>query len=87
MFTEYLLYIKHDGELDDSDLIKGVYKLAEEERLALLCFFIKDCLIFSSFNKLNSRTRLKIESKKEDEDKMWVIVTSKNQQPIRMRGY
>lgn len=30
---------------------------------------------------------LKIEPKKEDKDKMWVIVTSKNQQPIRMRGY
>lgn len=79
------LYIKHDGKLDDSDLIKGVYKLAEEERLAFLCFFVKDCLIFSSFNKLNPRARLKIEPIKEDEDKMRVTVTSKDQQPIRMR--
>lgn len=48
------LYINHNIILNDSDLIRGICKLAEEERLSLLLFFVKDCLVLSSFNKLNS---------------------------------
>ena len=52
------LYIKKNIILNDSDLIRGIFKLAENERLSLLLFFVKDCLVLSSFNKLNSYNSL-----------------------------
>lgn len=79
------LYINKNVILNDSDLIRGIYKLAEDERLSLLLFFVKDCLVLSSFNKLNSYKDLEFDSKKDEEGKLLVTVKTKNHVPLRMR--
>ena len=79
------LYINKNVILNDSDLIRGIYKLAEDERLSLLLFFVKDCLVLSSFNKLNSYKDLEFVSKKDEEGKLLVTVKTKNHVPLRMR--
>lgn len=79
------LYINKNVILNDSDLIRGIYKLAEDERLSLLLFFVKDCLVLSSFNKLNSYKDLEFDSKKDEEGKLLVTVKTKNHIPLRMR--
>lgn len=79
------LYINKNVILNDSDLIRGIYKLAEDERLSLLLFFVKDCLVLSSFNKLNSYKDLEFDSKKDEEGKLLVTVKTKNYVPLRMR--
>lgn len=79
------LYINTNVKLNDSDLIRGIYKLAEDERLSLLLFFVKDCLVLSSFNKLNSYKDLEFESKNGEDGKLLVTVKTKNQGPLRMR--
>lgn len=79
------LYINKNVILNDSDLIRGIYKLAEDERLSLLLFFVKDCLVLSSFNKLNSYKDQEFDSKKDEEGKLLVTVKTKNHVPLRMR--
>lgn len=79
------LYINKNVILNDSDLIRGIYKLAEDERLSLLLFFVKDCLVLSSFNNLNSYKDLEFDSKKDEEGKLLVTVKTKNHVPLRMR--
>lgn len=79
------LYINKNVILNDSDLIRGIYKLAEDERLSLLLFFVKDCLVLSSFNKLNSYKDLEFDSKKDEEGKLLVTVKTNNHVPLRMR--
>lgn len=79
------LYINTNVKLNDSDLIRGIYKLAEDERLSLLLFFVKDCLVLSSFNKLNSYKDLEFDSKNGEDGKLLVTVKTKNQGPLRMR--
>ena len=79
------LYINTNVKLNDSDLIRGIYNLAEDERLSLLLFFVKDCLVLSSFNKLNSYKDLEFDSKNGEDGKLLVTVKTKNQGPLRMR--
>lgn len=79
------LYINKNVILNDSDLIRGVCKLAEDERLSLLLFFVKDCLVLSSFNKLNIYKDLEFDSKKDEDAKLLVTVKTKNHVPLRMR--
>lgn len=79
------LYINTNVKLNDSDLIRGIYNLAEDERLSLLLFFVKDCLVLSSFNKLNSYKGLEFDSKNGEDGKLLVTVKTKNQGPLRMR--
>lgn len=79
------LYINKNVKLNDSDLIRGIYKLAEDERLSLLLFFVKDCLVLSSFNRLNSYKDLEFESKNDKDSKLLVTVKTKNQVHLRMR--
>lgn len=79
------LYIKKNIILNDSDLIRGIFKLAENERLSLLLFFVKDCLVLSSFNKLNSYKDLEFDSKNDEDGKLLVTVKTRNQVSLRMR--
>lgn len=79
------LYIKKNIILNDSDLIRGILKLAENERLSLLLFFVKDCLVLSSFNKLNSYKDLEFDSKNDEDGKLLVTVKTRNQVSLRMR--
>ena len=79
------LYINPNIILNDFDLIRGISKLGQEERQLLLLFFVKDCLIMSSFNKLNHYKNLNFTSQIDGDGKILVIVKSKNQEPIRMR--
>lgn len=80
------LYINHNVILNDSDLIRGICKLAEEERLSLLLFFVKDCLVLSSFNKLNSYKDLEFDTKDDEKGKLMVTVKTKNRETLRMRN-
>ena len=79
------MYINQNVILNDFDLIRGICKLPEEERLALLLLFVKDCLVMSSFNKLNSYKDLVFDSKIDEDGKIWVNVKSRNQVALRMR--
>lgn len=79
------MYINKNEMLNDSDLIRGICKLTEDERLSLLLFFVKDCLVLSSFNKLNSYKDLEFDSKKDEDGKLLVTVKTKNHVPLRMR--
>lgn len=79
------LYINPNKILNDFDLIRGISKLSQEERLSLLLFFVKDCLIMSSFNRLNIYKNLNFTPKVDGAGKLLVIVKSKNQKPLRMR--
>ena len=79
------MYINQNVVLNDFDLIRGICKLPEEERLALLLFFVKDCLVMSSFNRLNSYKDLVFDSKIDEDGKIWVNVKSKDQVALRMR--
>lgn len=79
------LYVNKNVKLKDSDLIRGLCKLAEDERLSLLFFFVKDCLVLSSFNKLNSYRDLEFDSKNDEDGKLLVTVKTKNQGSLRMR--
>lgn len=80
------LYINHNIILNDSDLIRGICKLAEEERLSLLLFFVKDCLVLSSFNKLNSYKDLEFDTEDDEEGILMVTVKTKNRETLRMRN-
>lgn len=80
------LYINRDTVLNSSDLIRGICKLADEKKLSLLLFFMKDCLVMSSFNKLNSYRELKFEQQTEESTKWWIVVKSKRNIPLRMRN-
>lgn len=79
------LYINKNVKLNDSDLIRGIYKLTEDERLSLLLFFVKDCLVLSSFNKINSYKDLEFGLKNGEDGKMLVVVKTKKQVSLRMR--
>lgn len=79
------LYINRNVILNDSDLIRGFCRLTDDERLSLLLFFVKDCLVLSSFNKLNIYKNLKFDSKNDDDGKFLVTVKTRNQVPLRMR--
>lgn len=79
------LYINKNVILNDSDLIRGFCRLTDDERLSLLLFFVKDCLVLSSFNKLNIYKNLKFDSKNDDDGKFLVTVKTRNQVPLRMR--
>ena len=72
--------------MNDSDLIRGICKLAEEERLSLLLFFVKDCLVLSSFNKLNSYKDLEFDTEDDEEGILMVTVKTKNRETLRMRN-
>lgn len=77
------LYINTNVKLNDSDLIRGIYNLAEDERLSLLLFFVKDCLVLSSFNKLNSYKDLEFDSKNGEDGKLLVTVKTKKSRPSK----
>lgn len=80
------LFINKNVLLSGMELINGICKLADEEKLALLTFFVKDCLVMSSFNKLNEYKDLKFDSGMNQDGKFWVKVRSKNLKALRMNG-
>lgn len=80
------LYIKHKGFPKDSDLIRGLWKLSQDERLSLLLFFVKDCLVLSSFNQVNPYINLIFTPQVDADGRHLVMVKTKNKESIKMRS-
>ena len=80
------MFIKTNATLRDTDLIRGIYKLSTNDRMSLLRLFLMDCIVFSTFNRLNNYRNLEFTEKCDIINGKWYVnVRTKDGQRLKMR--
>ena len=80
------LFIKTNTTLRDTDLIRGVCKLSSNDRRSLLRLFLMDCIVFSTFNRLNEYKNLEFSETDDAPNGKWYVnVKTKDGQRLRLR--
>lgn len=81
------LFIKANPVLKDTDIIRGICKLSSNDRLSLFRLFLKDCIVFSTFNRLNNYKQLEFTEIDDTANGRWYVkVTNKEGKALRLRA-
>lgn len=80
------LFIKVNQVLKDTDIIRGICKLSSNDRLSLFRLFLKDCIVFSTFNRLNNYKQLEFAEIDDTANGKWYVkVINKAGKALKLR--
>ncbi len=81
------MFINNNRTLKDTDMIRGICRLSSEDKMSLLRLFVMDCIVFSTFNRLNEYKNLVFTETVDSPNGKWYVkVNTKDGSRLRLRS-